>query len=1216
METISVQAVISARDNGYSKAMQQAIAQSEALEKTSERAGESIKNIAAGTVVGKAVTKAFGMITASIDSAISRLDTLNNYPKVMTSLGYTAGDAQKSIDRLQKGIEGLPTTLTDIVSNTQQLTTSLGDLEKGTQTAIALNDMFLAGGQGGEAASRALAQYNQALAKGKPDMQDWRSMLQIIPGQLDQVAKSMLGATAGQSDLYDALQKGTITMDDLNAQIIKLDQEGGQGFASFHDQAMAATDGIQTGVSNLQSAVTRGVANVIDAIDKAAHNSGLPTISEGLASAKQGVNNFFNAAADLAGKITKVVAPAIKFLIDNIDNAVVAVGSVVAGITALKVIDSVKSKIDSFKSKINNIKKSFQDYNDVLKEYGSISNARDAAEESSAKALEARKTAEEAAKNVSKERQKVEEAEIDLDNAKRAATIAGTNADEAQLAIDQAQNGVISAQNGLKNALTASTHAEATAEELEAAATRDAEAAQRGMNAAIQANPLTLFITVITTTISALSMLAAAFGGLSEEEKKARDEQREFIDSANETANTVHDAAASIEKQKESYAETRAQTSALVDEIAALNEADKEDIESKGKLKKAVAKLNAQVDDLNLTYDEETGKIKGTVEALREKVEAALDIKQAEKVEEDYLTALENEQKLKDDLTRAEEDLKKAKEGTLATQKKEMEWYDLAAASVSGGLYEQLQATKAYGEANKEVKDTIQNLNQAIEENAQIREENADQMVELEEKKAEAARKEAEAEAEAARQAMMAEVEHRVRNTKILANAIAEKQQLLDESLATDNVRLDLMTQKNQETVAELQNIWQGYVDKATDMFNTLSDEQTVSVDQMIANLAKNQQVINDWGNNMQSIRDRMETMDIPAPVREGLEQMLAQLQEAGPEQAGAVAAIAAADDKQLKALGKKFSTAGETAWEGLYKSSSEGAKKNLDQVKSAVTDIEETLDKAIADANFSELGDDIVKGLAEGIGADDLALKAAKEMAKHTEDAARTQLDSHSPSGVFKDIGRDVDTGLQMGLTTNKNLPINMIRAIGQQLISTARSALAGMQSVGMYAMQGFVNGMRSMAGAVYATAASIANSAKASIESALKVGSPSKVMKQIGYWTGKGLALGIEGTDKLVEKASTKLASIAAGISIPDISSMFTGGTYEMAFAGGFSIGMEDLRSEVRELRSAIMSQPIQVSSEIKMDGRAVAKGTAVYDREESNRLSKLSSQLGGIK
>ena len=147
-ETINLQAVISVKDSGYTKAMQNAEKASEQLRNTTELTTSSIsKASAVGSLAASAIQKAFSAITSSIGSAVSRLDTMNNFPKVMQSLGYTSDEATASINKLSDGINGLPTTLDGIVSSAQTLTASLGDLEKGTSSAIALNDMFLSGGQ-------------------------------------------------------------------------------------------------------------------------------------------------------------------------------------------------------------------------------------------------------------------------------------------------------------------------------------------------------------------------------------------------------------------------------------------------------------------------------------------------------------------------------------------------------------------------------------------------------------------------------------------------------------------------------------------------------------------------------------------------------------------------------------------------------------------------------------------------------------------------------------------------------------------------------------------------------------------------------------------------------------------------------------------------------------------------------------------------------------
>ena len=61
-------------------------------------------------------SKAIGVLTSSIDGAISRYDALNQFPKVMQMWGYSVDETTKSTKKMVDGIEGLPTTLDDITS--------------------------------------------------------------------------------------------------------------------------------------------------------------------------------------------------------------------------------------------------------------------------------------------------------------------------------------------------------------------------------------------------------------------------------------------------------------------------------------------------------------------------------------------------------------------------------------------------------------------------------------------------------------------------------------------------------------------------------------------------------------------------------------------------------------------------------------------------------------------------------------------------------------------------------------------------------------------------------------------------------------------------------------------------------------------------------------------------------------------------------------------
>lgn len=240
------------------------------LESTGKSTGSrwgSTWAVAAGNLIRDGVRKVGQMVTNTMGAAISRLDTLNNFPRVMTSLGYSANEADKSIKQMDEGLNGLPTTLDAMSSDVQKLAASMGNLSNGTVNAtsvgLGLNDMFLAGGKGTERASAAMEQYNQMLARGKVDQQSWNSLVDAAPGQMNQLATSILGAGKNQADLYRAMQEGEVTFDQFNAAVVKLDKEGGDGFASLHDQAVAATDGIQTQIQNVQTSWTKLVTDAL-----------------------------------------------------------------------------------------------------------------------------------------------------------------------------------------------------------------------------------------------------------------------------------------------------------------------------------------------------------------------------------------------------------------------------------------------------------------------------------------------------------------------------------------------------------------------------------------------------------------------------------------------------------------------------------------------------------------------------------------------------------------------------------------------------------------------------------------------------------------------------------------------------------------------------------------------------------------------------------------
>ncbi|MFD1411521.1 tape measure protein [Lapidilactobacillus gannanensis] len=286
----------------------------------------TVKDLATAMGLVKIAGKAWDVVKDSMSGAISRFDTLNKYPVMMKALGYASDDVTKSVKTLNEGIDGLPTSLDSISSSAQQLAPLTGGADSAAKSAVALNDAFLASGAGAADASRGLEQYTQMMSTGKVDLMSYRTLQETMPVSLRKVANAF-GYTgkSAENDLFKALQGGQVTMDQLNDKFIELDK-GQNGFA---DLARKNSVGIQTSIDNVKTAVVKGVASSISAIDQGLQNAGVGKIATLLDSLKGVVNNTFKSVnGAITGAIPGIIQSFQPFqsLIMNIKNQMAHIG--------------------------------------------------------------------------------------------------------------------------------------------------------------------------------------------------------------------------------------------------------------------------------------------------------------------------------------------------------------------------------------------------------------------------------------------------------------------------------------------------------------------------------------------------------------------------------------------------------------------------------------------------------------------------------------------------------------------------------------------------------------------------------------------------------------------------------------------------------------------------------------------------------------------------
>lgn len=298
--------------------------------------GTAIKGSFIGNLFANAFSKAAGVISSSLDGAISRVDTLNQFPRVMSQLGYGADSASAAIGKMSDHIQGLPTKLDSIAGSVQRVVPKFKDVGKATDVMLAFNDALVAGGQSSQVQEAALEQYVQGISKGKFELEEWRSIQTAMPGQLDAVAQSMLGAGKSSNDLYEALKSGKVSVDDFADAFVKLDSEGTNGMASFAEQAKTGSAGIATSMSNAANAVTVQIAKIIDKINENGE------IAAGFDAIKQAVTEFGGAAVTAVGWVK-----------DNFGTIAPIVAAVGAAFTALQIVPAIMPAVGAVQSLVS-----------------------------------------------------------------------------------------------------------------------------------------------------------------------------------------------------------------------------------------------------------------------------------------------------------------------------------------------------------------------------------------------------------------------------------------------------------------------------------------------------------------------------------------------------------------------------------------------------------------------------------------------------------------------------------------------------------------------------------------------------------------------------------------------------------------------------------------------------------------------------------------------
>ena len=283
-----------------------------------------------GAVAGVAqsiFSKVAGVISSSFSAGIERASVLSNYTNVMSNLNIAQEDAQASITKMADKLTGLPTALDDAALAVQRFTSKNSDVAKSTDMFLALNNALIAGGASSVVQAQALEQISQAYAKGKPDLVEWRSIMQSMPAQASQIAKSF---DMDAQSLGEALRRGTVSMDAFMERVMELNTKGADGFAGFEEQAKKTVDTLQNRITVLGQSVTKTIAAALNGDDITPYLDQL--VERFNAVAPQLITAFLKAFAGIASRLPEVLPPIVQAIVDMLPTLIEALNQLVVGL--------------------------------------------------------------------------------------------------------------------------------------------------------------------------------------------------------------------------------------------------------------------------------------------------------------------------------------------------------------------------------------------------------------------------------------------------------------------------------------------------------------------------------------------------------------------------------------------------------------------------------------------------------------------------------------------------------------------------------------------------------------------------------------------------------------------------------------------------------------------------------------------------------------------
>ena len=544
-----------------------------------------LSDIVGGMGVFKLFEKGFQLIAGSVDKAMSRIDTMEQFNRVMTTMTGDVGATNTALVETNDIVKGTAYGL-DVASKAVQNFVSRGmEVQGATDTVRAWGDAVAFYGDGSNATFSSVTDaLSKMQTKGTITMEHLEMLLNAGVPAIEMYADAM-GMTA--ADVTSAISASEITASGFITTMNAAIQNGTSKFPALTGAAKEAGASWGASFDNMRAAIARGVQSIIASVDETQEALGRPTM-------RDAVSQFGSMMEDGLKVIAMVIPP----VLTNIDLLTIGIGGLWLATKGYTVVGVVTSAYKGFNAVLIAVKGALAASQGLV--------TMDTASHTLLAVALASSAAAEKVRAAAKARG------MTIDAAGNLITASGTAATTAETAAVLASSGALTAKTVVIGLLSGGISL--------------ATAAQWAWNAAMTANPIGLLVALIVGAVAAIAALAVVLYKAVTQETAAYQEQKTAVEDLAAAQENLLSSQESSQKSYESSAKSiKAEGDAarqLVSQIETLSAKENKSAAEKAKLAAYVEQLNAAYEGMNLSYDEENDLLNLNTSQMEEYIAA------------------------------------------------------------------------------------------------------------------------------------------------------------------------------------------------------------------------------------------------------------------------------------------------------------------------------------------------------------------------------------------------------------------------------------------------------------------------------------------------------------------------------------------------------------------------------------------------------------------